>query len=166
VRFTHYGIDQTHRICCSSVGSPARKGFNTCCGAIQFMNRGFQIVLCAAAPDTPETAEEMKTAVEAAKAQRPGVIWINEWWIKLHRELYSHAAVFVCPFDYDRSASSILRQWRANRGGCSAVGGIKEVVVDGETGFPGSTRTKRRKGSFERQPRKISREISPSASIS
>ena len=40
--------------------------------AIQFMNRGFQIVLCAAAPDTPEMAEEMKNAVEARKSAATG----------------------------------------------------------------------------------------------
>src|SRR5438270_11813089 len=45
--------------------------------AIKFMDRGFQIVLCAAAPDTPAMAEEMKTAVEGAKAQRSGIIWIG-----------------------------------------------------------------------------------------
>src|SRR2546430_4037563 len=70
--------------------------------AIQFMNRGFQIVLCAAAPDTPETAEEMKTAVEAAKAHRPGDIWITEMVDQTAtRALYSHAAVVVCPSIYE-----------------------------------------------------------------
>ena len=42
------------------------------------MDPGFQIVLCAAAPDTAEIAEEMETAVEHAKTQRTGVIWIDE----------------------------------------------------------------------------------------
>src|ERR1044071_9791507 len=74
-----------------------QKGFQHLIRAIQFMDRGFQIVLCAAAPDTPEMAEEMKTAVGAAKTERPGVIWINEMVDQeATRELYSHAAVFVC----------------------------------------------------------------------
>src|SRR5437870_11057792 len=46
--------------------------------AIQFMDPGFQIVLCAGAPDTPEIAEEMKSAVEKAKAKRGDIIWIEE----------------------------------------------------------------------------------------
>jgi glycogen synthase len=55
-----------------------QKGFQHLVRAIQFMDRDFQIVLCAAAPDTPGMAEEMRTAVERAKMQRPGIIWIDE----------------------------------------------------------------------------------------
>ena len=61
------------------VGRIARqKGFQHLVRAIQFMDRDFQIVLCAAAPDTPQLAEEMRIAVERAQAQRPGIIWIDE----------------------------------------------------------------------------------------
>src|SRR6266850_2003342 len=112
-----------------------QKGFRHLLRAIQFMNRGFQIVLCAAAPDTPEMAEEMKTAVEAAKAQRPGVIWINEMVDQTAtRELYSHAAVFVCPSIYEPFGIINLEAMACETAVvASAVGGIKEVVVDGET---------------------------------
>ena len=101
------------------------------------MDRGFQIVLCAAAPDTPDMAEEMRTAVEHAKTQRPGVIWIDEMVDQQTAcELYSHAAVFVCPSIYEPFGIINLEAMACETAVvASAVGGIKEVVVDGETGF-------------------------------
>jgi glycosyltransferase involved in cell wall biosynthesis len=101
------------------------------------MDPGFQIVLCAAAPDTAEIAEEMKTAVEQAKTERPGVIWIDEMVDqKTACELYSHAAVFCCPSIYEPFGIINLEAMACETAVvASAVGGIKEVVVDGETGF-------------------------------
>jgi glycosyltransferase involved in cell wall biosynthesis len=101
------------------------------------MDRDFQIVLCAAAPDTPEMAEEMKTAVERAQAQRPGIIWINEMVDQQSScELYSHAAVFVCPSIYEPFGIINLEAMACETAVvASDVGGIKEVVIDGETGF-------------------------------
>src|SRR5205807_4984182 len=85
-----YGIDPNEPYLLFVGRITRQKGFQHLLRAIEFMDRGFQIVLCAAAPDTPEMAEEMKTAVEAAKAQRPGVIWINEMVDQTAtRELYS-----------------------------------------------------------------------------
>src|SRR5438046_948729 len=105
--------------------------------AIQFMHGVFQIVLCAAAPDTAGMAEEMKTGVERAKAERPGIIWINEMVDqKTACELYSHAAVFICPSIYEPFGIINLEAMACETPVvASAVGGIKEVVVDGETGF-------------------------------
>src|SRR6266404_9162421 len=101
------------------------------------MDRDFQIVLCAAAPDTQGMAEEMKTAVEQAKAQRRGIIWINEMVNQRTTcELYSHAAVFVCPSIYEPFGIINLEAMACETPVvASAVGGIKEVVVDRETGF-------------------------------
>src|ERR1044071_6435468 len=114
-----------------------QKGFQHLLRAIQFMDRGFQIVLCAAAPDTPQMGEEMKTAVEAAKARRRGIIWINEMVDQpATRELYSHASVFVCPSIYEPFGIINLEAMACETAVvATAVGGIKEVVVDGETGF-------------------------------
>jgi glycosyltransferase involved in cell wall biosynthesis len=101
------------------------------------MDRDFQIVLCAAAPDTPGMAEEMRIAVEYAKAQRPGIIWINEMVDqKAACELYSYAAVFVCPSIYEPFGIINLEAMACETAVvASAVGGIKEVVIDGKTGF-------------------------------
>jgi alpha-maltose-1-phosphate synthase len=132
-----YGIDP-ERSYLLFVGRITRqKGFMHLMRAIQFMERDFQIVLCAAAPDTPEIAKEMKAAVERAKAQRPGIIWIDEMVDqKTACELYSHAAVFVCPSIYEPFGIINLEAMACETPVvASAVGGIKEVVVDGQTGF-------------------------------
>jgi glycosyltransferase involved in cell wall biosynthesis len=132
-----YGIDPA-RPYLLFVGRIARqKGFQHLVRAIQFMDRDFQIVLCAAAPDTPQLAEEMRVAVERAEAQRPGIIWINEMVDQPTAcELYSHAAVFICPSIYEPFGIINLEAMACETAVvASAVGGIKEVVIDGETGF-------------------------------
>jgi alpha-maltose-1-phosphate synthase len=132
-----YGIDPA-RPYLLFVGRIARqKGFQHLVRAIQFMDRDFQIVLCAAAPDTPQLAEEMRVAVERAEAQRAGIIWINEMVDQQTAcELYSHAAVFICPSIYEPFGIINLEAMACETAVvASAVGGIKEVVVDGETGF-------------------------------
>src|SRR5205814_33468 len=132
-----YGIDPDNPYLLFVGRITRQKGFQHLLRAIQFMDRGFQIVLCAAAPDTLQMAEEMKTAVDHAKAQRPGVIWINEMVDQTAtRELYSRAAVFVCPSIYEPFGIINLEAMACETAVvASAVGGIKEVVADGETGF-------------------------------
>ena len=132
-----YGIDPA-RPYLLFVGRIARqKGFQHLVRAIPFMDRDFQIVLCAATPDTPQLAEEMRVAVERAEAQRPGIIWINEMVDQPTAcELYSHAAVFICPSIYEPFGIINLEAMACETAVvASAVGGIKEVVIDGETGF-------------------------------
>src|SRR5216117_1825395 len=157
----HYGIDPNIPYLLFVGRITRQKGFQHLLRAIPFMNHGFQIVLCAAAPDTPEMAEEMKTAVEAAKAQRPGVIWINEMVDqRATRELYSHAAVFVCPSIYEPFGIINLEAMACETAVvASAVGGIKEVVVDGETGFL-VLLEQAKEGSFDaKNPEKFARDI-------
>jgi starch synthase len=120
------------------VGRIARqKGIVYLVRAIQFMDPGFQIVLCAGAPDTPEIAIEMQKAIEQAKAKRSDIIWIEEMVDRSAViELYSHAAVFCCPSIYEPFGIINLEAMACGTAVvASAVGGIKEVVVNGETGF-------------------------------
>ncbi len=114
-----------------------QKGIVHLVRAIEQMDPGFQIVLCAGAPDTPEIGHEMEAAVAKAQARRPGVIWIREMVDKpTARELYSHARVFCCPSIYEPFGIINLEAMACETAVvASAVGGIKEVVVDGETGF-------------------------------
>ncbi len=114
-----------------------QKGIVHLVRAIQHMDPGFQVVLCAGAPDTPEIGREMEEAVARASADRPGVIWIREMVDKATvYELYSHAAVFCCPSIYEPFGIINLEAMACETAVvASAVGGIKEVVVDGETGF-------------------------------
>jgi len=131
-----YGIDAS-RPYILFVGRIARqKGIIHLVNAIQYLDPGFQIVLCAGAPDTPEIATEMKTAVTAAQQRRDGVIWIEDMVDTTTKiELYSHAAVFVCPSIYEPFGIINLEAMACETPVvASAVGGIKEVVVPGETG--------------------------------
>ncbi len=114
-----------------------QKGIIHLVRAIPFMNRDFQIVLCAGAPDTPEIAAEMNEAIAKAKSERPDIIWIDEMLDRNSTiELYSHAAVFCCPSIYEPFGIINLEAMACQTAVvASAVGGIKEVVVDGETGF-------------------------------
>jgi glycogen synthase len=114
-----------------------QKGIIHLVRAIEHMDPGFQVVLCAGAPDTPEIAREMEEAVAQASAKRAGVIWIDEMVDKKTvYELYSHAAVFCCPSIYEPFGIINLEAMACETAiVASAVGGIKEVVADGETGF-------------------------------
>ncbi len=132
-----YGIDLNEPYLLFVGRITRQKGIIHLIRAIQFMDRRFQIVLCAAAPDTPEIAEEMKNAVERLKTQRSDIIWIDEMVDrKTANELYSRAAVFCCPSIYEPFGIINLEAMACETAVvASAVGGIKEVVVDGETGF-------------------------------
>ena len=132
-----YGID-AERPYLLFVGRITRqKGIVHLVRAIEQMAAGFQIVLCAGAPDTPQIAREMEEAVGKAQVHRTGVIWIREMVDKATvRELYSHARVFCCPSIYEPFGIINLEAMACETAVvASAVGGIKEVVVDGETGF-------------------------------
>ena len=132
---TKYGIENPFVL---FVGRITRqKGIVHLVRAIEHMEPGFQIVLCAGAPDTAEIGREMKEAVEKVKAKRAGVIWIDEMVDKATvRQLYSHAAVFCCPSIYEPFGIINLEAMACETAVvATAVGGIKEVVVDGETGF-------------------------------
>ena len=114
-----------------------QKGIIHLVNAIKHLDPGFQVVLCAGAPDTPEIAAEMKAAVTAAQRGREGVIWIDEMMDNTMKiELFSNAAAFVCPSIYEPFGIINLEAMACGTAVvASRVGGIKEVVVHGETGY-------------------------------
>jgi glycogen synthase len=126
-----------------------QKGIIHLAQAIRHMDRDFQVVLCAGAPDTKEIALEMQAAVSEAQALHGSVIWIQEMVGKKEIiELYSHAAVFCCPSVYEPFGIINLEAMACDTPVvASAVGGIKEVVVDEETGI--LVPLELRAGSFE-----------------
>ncbi len=132
-----YGVDPRKPFVLFVGRITRQKGIVHLVRAIQHMDRDFPVVLCAGAPDTPEIGREMEEAVARASADRPGVIWIREMVEKTTvYELYSHAAVFCCPSIYEPFGIINLEAMACETAVvASAVGGIKEVVVDGETGF-------------------------------
>jgi alpha-maltose-1-phosphate synthase len=113
-----------------------QKGIIHLVNAIPEIDPELQVVLCAGAPDTPEIGAEMRERVAAVSAQRPGVIWIPEMLPRPEViQLYSQAAVFCCPSVYEPFGIINLEAMACETAVvASAVGGIKEVVVPGETG--------------------------------
>ncbi len=114
-----------------------QKGIIHLVRAIEQMHPGYQVVLCAGAPDTPEIAAEMQAAVAAAQAKRDGVIWIQAMLpVEEKIAMYSHAEVFCCPSIYEPFGIINLEAMACETAVvASAVGGIKEVVVHNETGL-------------------------------
>lgn len=95
-----------------------------------------QLVLCAGAPDTPELEAEVAIHVEALRKKRQGVIWIRDMLPRAEViEMLSASTVFVCPSIYEPfGIVNVEAMGTGTAVVASAVGGIKEVVVDGETG--------------------------------
>ena len=114
-----------------------QKGIIHLVRAIRHLDPGIGVVLCAGQPDTPEIAAEMELGVRLAQAERPNVVWIGEMVSReAARQLYSHAAVFCCPSVYEPFGIINLEAAACETPVvASAVGGIPEVVVDGETGL-------------------------------
>jgi glycogen synthase len=114
-----------------------QKGIIHLVNAIKSFDPGFQVVLCAGAPDTPEIAAEMKQAVAQAQRVRGGVVWIEEMLDNKSKiEMYSHASAFLCPSIYEPFGIINLEAMACNTAVIATnTGGIKEVVVHGETGY-------------------------------
>ncbi|MGH9475738.1 MAG: glycogen synthase [Terriglobales bacterium] len=113
-----------------------QKGVTHLVDAIHHLPTATQVVLCAGAPDTPEIAAEMRAKVEGLRKTHAGVIWIEKMVSKPEAiQLYSHAAVFCCPSIYEPFGIINLEAMACETAVvASATGGIKEVVVPGETG--------------------------------
>ncbi|MCG9793606.1 glycogen synthase [Flavobacterium algicola] len=114
-----------------------QKGISQLIAAAKYFNKDCQIVLCAGAPDTPEIAAETEQLISELKAERDGVILISEM---LPREkikiLYSQARVFACPSLYEPFGIINLEAMSCETPVVgSHVGGIPEIIVEGETGY-------------------------------
>jgi glycogen synthase len=132
-----YGIDRSLPYVLFVGRITRQKGIVHLVRAIADIDPSAAVVLCAGAPDTPEIAAEMEAAVAAARERHPNVIWIREMVDKRTvRQLYSHAAVFCCPSVYEPFGIINLEAMACETAVvASAVGGIPEVVVPGETGL-------------------------------
>ncbi|HET6379855.1 MAG TPA: glycogen synthase [candidate division Zixibacteria bacterium] len=113
-----------------------QKGIVHLVRALRHLDPEIGVVLCAGQPDTRELAREVAEGVEEARRHRSNLVWIPEMVSRTDvRQLYSHAAVFVCPSVYEPFGIINLEAMACETPVvASAVGGIPEVVVDGETG--------------------------------
>jgi len=115
-----------------------QKGIIHLVNAIQHLDPNTQVVLCAGAPDTPEIAAEMEAAVNTAREGFGGkIVWIEEMVAteeKIH--LYSHASLFCTPSIYEPFGIINLEAMACETPVvASAVGGMKEIIIPGETGL-------------------------------
>jgi alpha-maltose-1-phosphate synthase len=134
---SEYGIDPATPYVLFVGRITRQKGVTHLVDAIRYLPQATQVVLCAGAPDTPEIAAEMRQKVEDARRDHPHITWIEKMVTKREAiELYSHARVFCCPSVYEPFGIINLEAMACGVPVvASATGGIKEVVVDGETGY-------------------------------
>lgn len=132
-----YGIDPTNPYVLFVGRITRQKGVTHLVDAIRYLPHETQVVLCAGAPDTPDIAAEMRQKVENARRDHAHIIWVEKMVSKHEAiQLYSNARVFCCPSVYEPFGIVNLEAMACRAPVlASATGGIKEIVVDGETGY-------------------------------
>ncbi len=93
-------------------------------------------MLCAGSPDEPGIGAEVQAAIEELQAERENVIWISKMAAQADViALLSGAELFLCPSIYEPLGIVNLEAMACETAVlASDVGGIPEVVADGETG--------------------------------
>ncbi|WP_330257451.1 glycogen synthase [Nocardia sp. NBC_00565] len=128
---------RTDRPIVAFVGRITRqKGVGHLLAAARDFDPEIQLVLCAGAPDTRELETEVAAAVAELSRVRGNVFWVREMLpTEQIRQILAAATVFVCPSVYEPLGIVNLEAMAcATAVVASDVGGIPEVVVDGETG--------------------------------
>ena len=134
---TRFGIDPGRPFAFFNGRITRQKGLPLLLAATLKLDPRHQVVLVASSPDTPEIAAEVDALAERVNKERGNLVWIDRF---ISREeliqLHSHAAVFVCPSIYEPFGLVILEAMACETAVvASRVGGIPEIVVEGETGY-------------------------------
>jgi alpha-maltose-1-phosphate synthase len=114
-----------------------QKGLHLLLAAAHRINPRYQLVIVASSPDTPEIGAEVAELAERVRSERGNLVWIGRF-IPLEDliHLYTGAAVFVCPSVYEPFGLVNLEAMACETAVvASRVGGIPEIVVEGETGY-------------------------------
>ena len=114
-----------------------QKGLSLLLAAAHKIDPRFQLVIVASSPDTPDIAAEVEVLAERVRSERGNLVWIGRF-IPLEDliSLYSGATVFVCPSIYEPFGLVNLEAMACETAVvASRVGGIPEIVVEGETGY-------------------------------
>jgi starch synthase len=132
-----FGIDPSRPYAFFNGRITRQKGLPLLLAAALDIDPQFQIVIAASSPDTPEISAEVDALAERIRSERGNLVWINHF---LPREdlihLHSGATVFVCPSIYEPFGLVILEAMACETAVvASRVGGIPEIVVEGETGY-------------------------------
>jgi alpha-maltose-1-phosphate synthase len=114
-----------------------QKGIVHLLGAAPEIDGSAQLVIVAGAADTEEFAAEVRASYARAQERRGNIIWVEEMLPRADViQVLSHATVFVCPSIYEPFGLVNLEAMACGAAVvASAVGGIPEIVVDGETGY-------------------------------
>lgn len=114
-----------------------QKGVPHLLRAARALDPSVQLVLCAGAPDTPEIGRQFRALFDELSGGRAGVRWIPEMLPRRDViQLLTHATVFVCPSVYEPLGIVNLEAMACGTAVvASRVGGIPEVVRDGESGL-------------------------------
>lgn len=134
---TELGVDLSRPIVAFVGRITRQKGVAHLVAAAHHFDPAVQLVLCAGAPDTPEIAKEIASAVQQLSQSRTGVFWVREMLPQPKiDEILSAATVFVCPSVYEPLGIVNLEAMAcATAVVASDVGGIPEVVADQQTGL-------------------------------
>jgi len=132
-----YGVDPTRPFVVFVGRVTRQKGIVHLLRAARHFVPELQLVLCAGEPDTPEIGVEFRALVAELERDRGGVVRIEKMMPRPEIvQLLSHARAFVCPSVYEPFGIVNLEAMACGAPVvASAVGGIPEIVVDGETGF-------------------------------
>ncbi len=132
-----FGIDPSRPYAFFNGRITRQKGLPLLLAAALDIDPQYQVVIVASSPDTAEIGAEVDVLAERVRTERGNLVWINRF---LPREdlirLHSGATVFVCPSIYEPFGLVILEAMACETAVvASHVGGIPEIVVEGESGY-------------------------------